>query len=248
MSSDATQITSYVSTKILRYEPVKQLIIAWLNGHFIGLIGLIHEILDREKLVGLMQNVEVHQENKSPGRIIYQSDGNSRIFNRAKGHNQPKSSATKTLNIQSTVLVFGQRSSVSFGLLKINHEEKPTIIISSSSNRSLVFGLLINHEEEAARKTQEEQLREWRYNKRTAEMIAEYERDQEKEATKSRPERDKWKKPVNKEATRSYLGYRSNGVKPSSRRRQSKSHNQNRLYKLHRPELKKRGMMILGDG
>ena len=59
MSSDVTQITSYVSTKILRYEPAKQLIIAWLNGHFMGLIGLIHEILDREKLVGLMQNVEV---------------------------------------------------------------------------------------------------------------------------------------------------------------------------------------------
>ena len=79
-----------------------------------------------------------------------------------------------------------------------------------------MFRLLINHEEEAACKTQEEKLQEWRYNKRTAEMIAEYERDQEKEATKSRPERDKWKKPINKEATRSYLGSRSNGVKPSS--------------------------------
>ncbi|WZZ27382.1 hypothetical protein YC2023_010783 [Brassica napus] len=117
-------------------------------------------------------------------------NGNSEIFNRAKGRNQPKSSATKTFNIRSTVLVFGQRSPV--------------------------FGLLINHEEEAARKTQEEKLQEWRYNKRTAEMIAKYERDQEKEAKKSRPERDKCKKPVNKEATRSYLGSRSNGVKPSS--------------------------------
>ncbi|WZZ32307.1 hypothetical protein YC2023_015708 [Brassica napus] len=82
--------------------------------------------------------------------------------------------------------------------------------------QSHVFRLLINHEEEAARKTQEEKLREWRYNKRTAEMIAEYERDQEKEAKKSRPERDKLKKPFKKEATRSYIGSRSNGVKPSS--------------------------------
>ena len=55
---DATQISSYVSTRSLRYEPAKQLIIAWLNGHFMGLIGLIHEVLDREKLMGLMQNVE----------------------------------------------------------------------------------------------------------------------------------------------------------------------------------------------
>ncbi|WZZ51116.1 hypothetical protein YC2023_051223 [Brassica napus] len=78
-----------------------------------------------------------------------------------------------------------KRSSVSFGLLKRNHEEKPTILNSSSSKRSPVFGLLINHEEEAARKTQEEKLRERRYNKRTAEMIVEYERDQEKEAKKS---------------------------------------------------------------
>ncbi|KAF3600723.1 hypothetical protein F2Q69_00035184 [Brassica cretica] len=109
-----------------------------------------------------------------------------------------------------------KRSYVSFGLLKRNHEEKPTILNYSYSKRSPVFGLLINHEEEAARKTQEEKLQEWRYNKRTAEMIAEYERDQEKEAKKSRPERNKWKTPVNKEATRSYLGSRSNGVKPSS--------------------------------
>ena len=55
---DATQISSYVSMRILRYEPAKQLIITWLNGHFMGLIGLIHEILDREKLMGLMQNVD----------------------------------------------------------------------------------------------------------------------------------------------------------------------------------------------
>ena len=55
---DATQISSYVSTRSLRYEPAKQLIIAWLNGHFMGLIGLIHEVLDRERLMGLMQNVE----------------------------------------------------------------------------------------------------------------------------------------------------------------------------------------------
>ena len=61
------------------------------------------------------------------------------------------------------------------------------------------FGLLINHEEKAARKAQVEKLREWRYNKRTAEMIAQYERDQEKEAKKSRPERDKWKKQLSKE-------------------------------------------------
>ena len=79
-----------------------------------------------------------------------------------------------------------------------------------------MFGLLINHEEKAAQKAQEDKLREWRYNKRTAEMIAEYERGQEKEARKSRPERDKWKKPVNKDAIQSYLGSRSNGAKPSS--------------------------------
>lgn len=63
------------------------------------------------------------------------------------------------------------------------------------------FGLLINHEEKAARKAQEEKLQEWRYNKRIAEMKAQYERDQEKEAKKSRPERDKWNKPLSKEET-----------------------------------------------
>ncbi|KAF3574888.1 hypothetical protein F2Q69_00059598 [Brassica cretica] len=47
-------------------------------------------------------------------------------------------------------------------------------------------------------------------------MIAEYELDKKKEAKKSRRERNKWKKPVNKKATRSYLCSRSNGVKPSS--------------------------------
>ncbi|KAF3592859.1 hypothetical protein DY000_02024066 [Brassica cretica] len=109
-----------------------------------------------------------------------------------------------------------KRSSLSFGLLKRNHEETPTILNSSSSNRSPVFGLLINHEVKAARKAQEDKLQEWRYNKRTVEMIAEYERGQEKKAKKSRPERDKWKKPVNKEATQSYLRSRSNEVKPSS--------------------------------
>ncbi|KAG2283651.1 hypothetical protein Bca52824_054871 [Brassica carinata] len=34
-----------------------------------------------------------------------------------------------------------------------------------------------------------------------SEMRAQYERDQEKEAKKSRPERDKWKKPLRKEET-----------------------------------------------
>ncbi|KAF2617262.1 hypothetical protein F2Q68_00039944 [Brassica cretica] len=47
-------------------------------------------------------------------------------------------------------------------------------------------------------------------------MITEYELDKKKEAKKSRRERNKWKKPVNKEATRSYLCSRSNGVKPNS--------------------------------
>ena len=56
-------------------------------------------------------------------------------------------------------------------------------------------------------------------------MIGEYERDQEKEAKKSRSERDKWKKPVNKEATRSYQMELNRAVQ----RRQSKSHNQNKL-------------------
>ncbi|KAF2560042.1 hypothetical protein F2Q68_00016605 [Brassica cretica] len=55
---DVIQINSYVSTRSLRYEPAKKQIIAWLNGHFMGLIGLIHEVLDQEKLMGLMQNVE----------------------------------------------------------------------------------------------------------------------------------------------------------------------------------------------
>ena len=72
-----------------------------------------------------------------------------------------------------------------------------------------MFGLLINHEEKAARKAQEDKLREWRYNKCIAEMIAKYERGQEKEARKSRPKRDKWKKHVNKDAIQSYLGSRS---------------------------------------
>ncbi|KAF2566935.1 hypothetical protein F2Q68_00025464 [Brassica cretica] len=131
---------------------------------------------------------------------------------RHESHSEVWSSSQPAIRNSSS----SKRSSVSFGLLKRKHEEKPTILNSSSSKRSPVFGLLINHEEEAARKTQEEKLRERRYNKCTAEMIVEYERDQEKEAKKSRPERDKWKKPFNKEATRSYLYSRSNGVKPSS--------------------------------
>lgn len=46
-------------------------------------------------------------------------------------------------------------------------------------------------------------------------MIAQYECDQEKEAKKSRPERDKWKKPLSKEGKRiSLIGLM--GVKPSS--------------------------------
>ncbi|KAF3549867.1 hypothetical protein DY000_02006934 [Brassica cretica] len=120
---DATQIISYISTRSLRYEPAKQLIIAWLNGHFMGLIGLIHKVLDREKLMGLMQNVEAlcsirnqcldlskkgPPRNTSHDRIIYQSDGNSEIVNHAKGRNQSKSSTTKIFNIWSTVLVVGQ--------------------------------------------------------------------------------------------------------------------------------------------
>ncbi|KAF3574545.1 hypothetical protein F2Q69_00059359 [Brassica cretica] len=55
---DATQTISYVSTRSLKYEPAKKLIIASLNGNFMGLIGLIHEVLDPEKLMGLIQNVE----------------------------------------------------------------------------------------------------------------------------------------------------------------------------------------------
>lgn len=47
-------------------------------------------------------------------------------------------------------------------------------------------------------------------------MIAQYERDQEKEAKKSRPEKDKWKKPLNKEGKRISLDIGSKGVKPSS--------------------------------
>ncbi|KAG2270842.1 hypothetical protein Bca52824_065397 [Brassica carinata] len=78
----------------------------------------------------------------------------------------------------------------------------PAILNSSAFRRSTVsFGLLINDEEKAARKAQEEKFREWRYNKRTADMRAQYERDQEKEAKKSRLERDKWKNPLSKEET-----------------------------------------------
>uniref|UniRef100_A0A0D3BGR9 Uncharacterized protein n=1 Tax=Brassica oleracea var. oleracea TaxID=109376 RepID=A0A0D3BGR9_BRAOL len=120
---DATQIISYILTRSLRYEPAKQLIIALLNGHFMGLVGLIHKVLDREKLMGLMQNVEAlcsirnqcldlskkcPPRNTSHDRIIYQSDGNSEIVNHAKGRNQSKSSTTKSFNIWSTVLVVGQ--------------------------------------------------------------------------------------------------------------------------------------------
>ncbi|KAL0685486.1 hypothetical protein Bca4012_052334 [Brassica carinata] len=85
---------------------------------------------------------------------------------------------------------------------EVQSSSQPAILSSSAFRRSTVsFGLLINHEEKAARKAQEEKLQEWRYNKRTAEMRAQYERDQEKEAKKSRPERDKWKKPLRKEET-----------------------------------------------
>ncbi|KAF3589105.1 hypothetical protein F2Q69_00030424 [Brassica cretica] len=85
---------------------------------------------------------------------------------------------------------------------EVQSSSQPAILNSSAFRRSTVsFGLLINDEEKAARKAQEEKLREWRYNKRTAEMRAQYERDQEKEAKKSRLERDKWKKPLSKEET-----------------------------------------------
>ncbi|KAF3569727.1 hypothetical protein F2Q69_00059750 [Brassica cretica] len=129
-----------------------------------------------------------------------------------QSHSEVRSSSQPTILNSSS----SKRSYVSFGLLKRNHEKPPTIFHYSSSNRSFVFGLLINHEEKAAREAQEDKLQEWRYNKRTGEMIAKYERGQEKEAKKSRPEREKWKKHVNKDAIQSYLGSRSNGVKPSS--------------------------------
>ncbi|KAF2616382.1 hypothetical protein F2Q68_00041178 [Brassica cretica] len=85
---------------------------------------------------------------------------------------------------------------------EVQSSSQQAILSSSAFRRSTVsFGLLINHEEKAARKAQEEKLQKWRYNKRTAEMRAQYERDQEKEAKKSRPERNKWKKPLRKEET-----------------------------------------------
>ncbi|WZZ70955.1 hypothetical protein YC2023_082325 [Brassica napus] len=107
---------SYVSTRSLRYEPAKQLIIAWLNGHFMGLISLIHEVLNREKLMGLMPNVEGFMLNKKSMFGFVQERPIKKIqaiviFNHAKGRNQSKSSATKTFNIRSIVLVFGLWSS-----------------------------------------------------------------------------------------------------------------------------------------
>ncbi|KAF3494117.1 hypothetical protein DY000_02053459 [Brassica cretica] len=55
----------YDPVKLLRHEEGLQHFIfdpgeetPWLNGHFMGLIGSIHEVLEREKLKGLMQNVE----------------------------------------------------------------------------------------------------------------------------------------------------------------------------------------------
>ena len=56
--NDATQTSIMDQGMKIRYEPVKQLIIAWRNGLFMGLIGLIHEVLDREKLMSLIQNME----------------------------------------------------------------------------------------------------------------------------------------------------------------------------------------------
>ncbi|KAF3599055.1 hypothetical protein F2Q69_00036712 [Brassica cretica] len=76
-----------------------------------------------------------------------------------------------------------------------------TLELSEQRNTEERASLVAGHEEKAGRKVQEEKLREWRYNKRTAEMRAQSERDQEKEAKKSRPERDKWKKPLSKEET-----------------------------------------------
>ena len=41
-----------------KHKPAKPLIMVWFNGYFQGLIGLIYEVLDREKLLDLGQNVE----------------------------------------------------------------------------------------------------------------------------------------------------------------------------------------------
>lgn len=52
---DATLTSSNVKGRRTSFEPARQLIIAWLNGLFMNHIGLIHEVLDREKLMGLME-------------------------------------------------------------------------------------------------------------------------------------------------------------------------------------------------
>ena len=54
---------------------------------------------------------KAQEENTSYGRIIYQSDGNSKTVDHAKGSDQTKSFATTNSQIRSKVLVVGLWSS-----------------------------------------------------------------------------------------------------------------------------------------
>ena len=44
-----------------KHKPAKPLIMVWFNGYFQGLIGLIYEVLDREKLLDLGHNMEAYK-------------------------------------------------------------------------------------------------------------------------------------------------------------------------------------------
>lgn len=56
--NDATLISLVDQGMMIKNTPANTLIMVWLNGHFQVLIGLIHEVLDREKLMGLIQSMD----------------------------------------------------------------------------------------------------------------------------------------------------------------------------------------------
>ena len=57
-TNDMILTTIKVQSMRARHEPAKPLIMVWFNEHFQSLIGLICEVLDREKLLDFGQHVE----------------------------------------------------------------------------------------------------------------------------------------------------------------------------------------------
>ncbi|KAF3503144.1 hypothetical protein F2Q69_00043854 [Brassica cretica] len=79
--NDATLISLIDQGMMIKNSPAKPLIMVWLIGLFQCLIGLIHEVLDREKLMGLIQNVEaLFQIKKSVFEIVQEKPNKNLHF------------------------------------------------------------------------------------------------------------------------------------------------------------------------